>query len=228
MTEFRRYGLYMVPQGGLYATGASWLGWDAAAGQVAPQPDVTGLPKPAEVLTATPRKYGLHGTIKPPFRLAEGKTVEELHAAVSLFCETQAPVTIPEMQLRKLGRFIALVPAQPDRALSELAAAVVAAFDPFRAPLNEAELAKRRKSKLSERQEALLQRWGYPYVMDEFRFHITLSGALEPDILDAAHESLADLFAPHIGQPLPVPDLALMGEDEAGFFHLVHRYTLAG
>lgn len=228
MTEFRRYGIYMVPQGLLYATGSAWLGWDATAGQPVPHPQLAGLPKPAEALTATPRKYGLHGTIKPPFRLAEGKTAGDLHGALTTFCATQPPVTIPEINLRNLGRFIALVPAQPVPALSELAAAVVVAFDPFRAPLNEAELAKRRKSKLSDRQEALLKRWGYPYVMDEFRFHITLSGALEPDILDRAHDCLAKLFAPHIGHPLPVLDLALMGEDDAGFFHLIHRYTLAG
>jgi hypothetical protein len=31
---------------------------------------------------------------------------------------------------------------------------------------------------LSERQRALLIEWGYPYVFDEFRFHMTLSSSL--------------------------------------------------
>ena len=41
------------------------------------------------------------------------------------------------------------------------------------------------KSGLTDRQEALLTQWGYPYVMEEFRFHITLTGALDPAHLDA-------------------------------------------
>jgi putative phosphonate metabolism protein len=228
VTVYRRFGIYAVPNGALFAAGSAWLGWDSADGRAVPHPQVPGLPAPAADLTATPRKYGIHGTIKPPFRLAEGTDDARLGAAMAAFCATRAPVTIPRIALRRLDRFLALVPEAPVAPLAELADATVAAFEPFRAPLTEAELARRRKARLSARQEALLQRWGYPYVMEEFRFHITLTGPLGADQLDTAEAALGACFAPFIGQPLTIGDLALMGEDAEGMFHLIHRYALTG
>lgn len=228
MTAFRRYGIYAVPDGALFDTGSAWLGWDSASGVGLPHPHIEGLPLSASDLTVAPRKYGIHGTIKPPFRLAEGTDADGLGHAMAIFCATRAPVTIPDLTLRRLGRFLALVPRTPVTALADLAAATVETFEPFRAPLNDAELTKRRKSRLTDRQEALLQQWGYPYVMEEFRFHITLTGPLDADVIGMVETSLKVHFAPHIGQPLRIGDLALMGEDEAGRFHLVHRHALTG
>ncbi|MEM7722665.1 MAG: DUF1045 domain-containing protein [Pseudomonadota bacterium] len=228
MTAFRRYGIYVVPDGALFDLGSAWLGWDSAAGAALPHPAIDGLPAPAKELTATPRKYGLHGTIKPPFRLAEGQSAKDLGDALTAFCATRPAVTIPALMLRLLGRFIALVPDAPAPGLADLAAATVEAFEPFRAPLNEAELAKRRKSRLTDRQEVLLQRWGYPYVMEEFRFHITLTGALEAAAIDPVLQSLKTHFSSHIGQPLPINHLSLMGEDADGRFHVIARYALTG
>ena len=89
-------------------------------------------------------------------------------------------------------------------------------------------MARRRKSPLTERQEALLARWGYPYVMEEFRFHLTLTGALSQDAAEAAERVLAAHFAPHLAGPVTIDSLCLMGEDDDGLFHLIHRYTLSG
>lgn len=228
MDGFRRYGLYVVPEGGLYRAGADWLGWDSVAGARTVPPDLPGLPDSAEALTATPRKYGFHGTVKPPFHLAHGTSAAALDAAAREFCASRAPVTIPVLTLRRLGRFIAIVPAAPSAALADLAGATVAALDPFRARPSEAELARRRKSSLTERQEALLALWGYPYVMEEFRFHLTLTGALSPEAAEAAERVLATHFAPHLAAPVVIDSLCLMGEDDDGLFHLVHRYTLSG
>jgi len=228
MTAFNRYGIYVVPNGEVFEAGSAWLGWDSAAGLPVTHPEVAGLPAPAQDLTATPRKYGIHGTIKPPFRLAEGTQATALEEAVAAFCAVQAPVTIPTLTLCRLGRFLALVPEAPVAELSALAAATVEAFEPFRAPLNAAELAKRRKSRLTDRQEALLQRWGYPYVMEEFRFHITLTGTLDAAVIGPTQDALTAHFARFIDQPLAIEDLALMGEDEQGLFHLIHRYALTG
>jgi hypothetical protein len=228
MTRFRRHGIYMVPTGDLFQAGSAWLGWNSATGQPMSQPEVDGLPDAPGVLTATPRKYGIHGTIKPPFRLAHGTDAGALGKALAAFCARRPAVTIPALALRRLGRFLALVPEAPDAALADLAAATVAAFEPFRAALTEAELAARRKPGLTDRQEALLHRWGYPYVMAEFRFHITLTGGLDSVHLDTAEAALRNHFARFLGQPLAIRDLALMGEDQDGMFHLIHRYALTG
>jgi len=42
-----------------------------------------------------------------------------------------------------------------------------------------AELPCRRQAVLSPAQDALLVRWGYPYVMEYFRFHCSLTGSLQ-------------------------------------------------
>lgn len=66
--QFRRYGLYYTPRPGALAEfGAAWLGWDPVAGQSMAHPAIDGLPRDISEITASPRKYGLHGTIKPPF-----------------------------------------------------------------------------------------------------------------------------------------------------------------
>ena len=226
MDKFKRYGIYVVPTGALFDAASAWLGWDSGTGLAVSHPDVAGLPDPVEVLTATPRKYGFHGTIKPPFALAHGQTVEALHAAATDFCADQAPVKIPTLVVRRLGSFIAIVPKNPSPELTALAAATVEALDAFRAPPSDAELAKRRKAGLSDRQELHLQQWGYPYVMDEFRFHLTLTGST--DHAETIRTVLESHFAPVLPNPFEVDSLALMGEDPEGRFHLVHRYTLSG
>ncbi len=228
MNGFVRYALYMVPEGDFYRRGADWLGWDSVAGRRCPQPALAELPQSAEALTATPRTYGLHATIKPPFRLAPGTSADALDQAARRFCAAQPPVTIPALAIRRLGGFVAAVPDAPCPALHALAADAVAALDPFRAPLTEAELARRRRSRLTPRQEALLAQWGYPYVMEEFRFHITLSGSLPAAQADRLCETLTAHLGPALPQPCVIDSLCLMGEDGDGLFHLVHRYALGG
>jgi putative phosphonate metabolism protein len=228
MDAFKRFGLYVVPEGAFYRAGADWLGWDSVAGAAVAQPDVPGLPDTVAKITATPRKYGFHGTIKPPFRLAGGTDAAALDAAARAFCATQSPVRIPALEVRRLGGFIAVVPAAPSEALADLAAATVEALDPFRAPPSEAELEKRRRARLTVRQEALLTRWGYPYVMEEFRFHLTLTGRLPRAGAEATRDILAAHLAPVLPAPFTIDSLCLMGEDADGLFHLVHRYTLSG
>lgn len=223
MDEFKRYGIYVVPEGAFFAEVSSWLGWDAATGRAVPQPD---LPLDADALTAAPRKYGFHGTIKPPFALADGCSASDLAAALEAFCATQAPVEVPALEVRRLGGFVAFVPAVPSAALADLAGATVKTLDPFRAPASDSELARRRQAGLSPRQEALLQRWGYPYVMEEFRFHMTLTGRT-PDA-DTVRDVLAAHFAPVLPRPFEIDTLALMGEAENGHFHLIQRCTLSG
>lgn len=226
MRKFKRYGLYVVPNGALFAAGSAWLGWDSEAGVAVAHPEVKGLPEAVDDLTATPRKYGLHGTMKPPFILADGMDFDGLDRAAKAFCEARAPVVIPSLEVRRLGGFVAIIPSEPSAALAELAGAAVAALDTFRAPPSEAELARRRKAGLSEPQEAMLQRWGYPYVMEEFRFHLTLTGRT-PNA-DTVCAALKAHFEPVLPTPFGVESLALMGEDAEGVFHLIHRYALSG
>ncbi|MBC7133943.1 hypothetical protein PSA7680_00742 [Pseudoruegeria aquimaris] len=229
MKDFLRYAIYFAPQDGALAEfAARWLGWDSATGRRIKHPTIAGLPRPVEELTATPRKYGFHATIKPPFRLAPGSSRARLEADLAGLANRLAPARCKALRLARLGRFLALVPEGDARAISALAAETVAALDHHRAPPSEAELARRRAAGLSPAQEAMLQRWGYPYVMDEFRFHMTLTGRLQPGEAEAVEAALAPLLAPLLPAPFVIGDLCLFGEDDTGFFHQLERFSLSG
>ena len=216
----KRYAIYYAPPLGAFAqAGAAWLGWDAAAGAPVPQPD-PGL----AAVTVAPRKYGFHGTLKPPFRLAEGQSFTALHTAVATLATHLAPVTLPGLRLRDLDGFLALTPEGDQAPLHALAAEVVTALEPFRAPLTAAEIAKRRPERLTPRQRDLLDAYGYPFVLEEFRFHLTLSDRLpEPTALAAQAQAH---FAPHLPRPFTIDALCLFGEAADGRFHLMQRHPL--
>jgi len=224
---FTRYAVYYAPPAeadwSRWATG--WLGWDMEQGRSAPHPAAAEID--VDAVTATPRKYGLHATMKPPMRLAAGTDAGQLHAACAELAATQAPVTLEGLQIQRLGRFLALCPRGEVSALNRLAAACVTGLDRFRAPAPEDELDRRRAAGLSAEQDENLTRWGYPYVLDQFRFHITLTGKLPKAQLPRVEAYLAAQLTPRLPRPLTLTDLALVGEAEDGRFHLLHRYALS-
>lgn len=221
-----RFAVYYAPPEGAFSRRANaWLGRDAAAGKPVAHPDL-GLP--AAAMTRAPRRYGFHGTIKPPFRLAPGQDAATLQDALEGLAARLAPLTLPGLRLASLGGFLALVADSDTAPLSDLAAAVVRGLDPLRAPLTGAEIARRRPERLSPRQRALLEQWGYPWVMEEFRFHLTLTDRLEEPLASRAAQILAGYFAPVLPRPFAIHDLCLFGEDAEGQFHLLRRYALSG
>jgi len=229
MEDYKRYAIYWAPEAGPLARfAASWLGWDPETGAEVPHPEVPGLPAPVDALTATPRKYGFHGTLKAPFRLVEGATGAGLHAALAAFAARTAPVSLAGLHLARLGRFLALVPEGAAAPLARLAAAIVEEFEPFRAPLSPEDMLRRHADALPPRQRDLLGRYGYPYVMEEFRFHLTLTGPLEPQEAEAARAALEPVIAPLLPRPFPVRSICLFGEAGDGRFHALHRYALTG
>ncbi|MES0825846.1 DUF1045 domain-containing protein [Ruegeria sp. SCP11] len=225
---FTRYAIYFAPpveaEWTKFAT--NWLGWDMEAGETCAHPVIDGIDVAA--VTEVPRKYGLHATMKPPFRLCDGQTVQALSEACARLAATQPPVTLNGLEIARLGRFLALRPRGDETALNALAAACVRNLDSFRAPASQAELDRRRANGLSAEQDANLVQWGYPYVMESFRFHITLSGKLDKPTLAIVQDALETQLMPLLPTPFRISDLALMGEAEDGRFHLIHRYALSG
>ena len=222
---YTRYAVYFTPEGALADLGASWLGWDIAKARRVAHPALSGLDVAA--LTDAPRKYGFHGTIKPPFVLAEGNTYDQLTTRLGELCGTLGAVRLDGLKLVALGRFLALIPTGDQHPLSTLAAAVVEQLDPFRAPPTDGELARRRQAKLTPAQDRNLIRWGYPHVMDQFRFHLTLTSRLPKAQVAPSLEAILPLFAPHFG-PLNINSLTLTGQRSDGMFEEIHRYALSG
>ncbi|SIO05543.1 putative phosphonate metabolism protein [Rhodovulum sp. ES.010] len=229
MEGYKRYAIYYAPEPGPLADfGAAWLGWDAEAGTTRAHLRLQGLPRRLSDLTETPRKYGFHGTLKPPFRLIEGSDITLLHRSAAALAAQLRPVLLDGFVLSRLGGFLALTPRGDAPALNALAGSVVEALDGFRAAPADEEIARRDPDRLSARQRKLLQRWGYPYVMEEFRFHMTLTGPLSESDAEATRAVLAPILAPMIDRPHRIASLCLFGEAEDGRFHNLHRYTLSG
>jgi putative phosphonate metabolism protein len=215
----RRLAIYYAPaeDSPLSRTAVQWLGRDAFA-------DLT-LPGAKETVIADPRVYGFHATLKPPFRLASGADESYLRERLRQFASSRSPFEAPPLQLGSLSSFLALTLSKPCPVFQELAAACVREFDRFRAPATEQEMARRRRAKLNPSQLAYLEQWGYPYVLDEWRFHMTLTSSLDPDTYRAMRKHLAELFEPHCQAPLRVDSICLFEQfgDEA-LFRALERY----
>jgi putative phosphonate metabolism protein len=229
----RRYALYYAPRSGeaLAAAARQWLGRDPETGQKrAPLPAPGIDPDRQLEITAEPRLYGFHGTLKPPMVLADGTSERDLLDAVGRFAAAARGFAVPALKLAGLSDFLALVPAAHTPALHDLADRCVVEFDSFRRPAGEAELARRRRAGLSARQDELLMRWGYPYVLDQWRFHLTLTGRLaDPAERKAVAALLHQRFAAFIDRPLPVDDLCIFRQAGPGRpFVVLARFRLGG
>src|SRR6266536_3747053 len=212
-----RYAIYFVPPAdtALYRFGAGFLGYDCYTGESLPHPEDTGLTASEWVqLTREPRQYGFHATLKAPFRLLPPFTEMDLTAELERFAAIPRTLPAIEPAIQALARFIAVVAAAPSMALDRLAADGVMAFDRFRRPLTSREREQRLGAGLSERQIENLDRWGYPYVFEDFRFHMTLTGPLDTDrrrsILALLLARFTDING---GQSLPIAQLALVRQD---------------
>ena len=199
-----------------------WLGRSVMGGTVPPGAPAGWIREVSDAITMDARRYGFHGTLKAPFRLAEGRAPEELDAAVARFAAGRAGVVIPRLSLARLGGFFALVPGAAATELRALADDVVTGLDAFRAPLTDAEFARRRPESLTPRQRELLKAWGYPYVLEEFRFHLTLTDRIPAERRPAVERTLRGWFADSLGADVPVTALALFIEDEPGAPFLLH------
>lgn len=220
-----RYALYFTPprDHALTRAASSWLGRDAFSGLTLPHAERTGLALgELAYFTAVPRRYGFHATLKAPFELAEGWSEADLVEAVEMFARDAFPVRIDRVMVAPLGGFFAIVPEEPNPALNDLACQVVAIFDRLRAPLSEVEFSRRDPDKLSTSQLRNLQNWGYPYVFDEFRFHMTLTGHVEVPDRPRMKAALDRHFQPVLAEPLDIDHLAIFIERERGAPFEVH------
>ena len=233
-----RYAVYALP-GALSphpvrSLAEAWLGRTVDGRFVAPAVPRGWTRTDVDALTVDARRYGLHATLKAPFRLADGVRTADLDARVSDLARRATPVTMPSVGLRRLSGFFALVPGAPAPALHLLADAVVRTLDDLRAPLTAAERAHRRPDRLTAHQRALLDTWGYPYVFDEFRAHLTLTDQVRQRDAPRVEAALVAHFARYFAgdfagfpdQDVPVDALCVYAEPEAGapfVLRSVHR-----
>ncbi len=223
-----RYAIYFAPEPAslLAELAASWIGRDAATGKAVQQPDFDGLGADELAgITGPARRYGFHGTLKAPFRLAEGVSERDLIQAMEKFSAGRPRFAIKGVKVGSLDGFMALLPEGDVSELNGFASDVVSAFDGCRAELTETEIERRNPEHLSLAELRNLMRWGYPYVFDCFRFHMTLTSRV-PDkdrerVLGAARQHFAAVTA----QEFAIDALTLFVEPEPGAPFEIHSRT---
>jgi putative phosphonate metabolism protein len=226
-----RYALYFAPgfDAELHRLANDWLGRDAKTGAALAQPEVEGFSvEDFSALTDEPRRYGFHATLKAPFELAEGRTESELVAAFLEFAQTRPAFTLPKVVLGQLGSFFALVPQERNETLQDLAIACVEQFEPFRAPLSETDFLRRKPEKLTPTERYNLETWGYPYVFEQFQFHMTLTGQVLEELRPAMQKAAQSHFSGILDRPLSIDHLALFAEEERGAPFKIHTIVPLG
>ena len=215
-----RYAIYFTPamHSEWWTRGSHWLGRCAATGQSLKQPLIPGLsPSQFQHYTQEPRRYGWHATLKAPFQLMPGETPASLLAAMQLLAQELPPFDLPALKVSTSGGFLALRPTRPVNAIQATAAACVQQLHGFAKPLSPDDLARRRQSNLTPAQDQLLMQWAYPWVLDEFQFHLSLTGPTS-SMTEGECQALVNAAQGHFETlpPCRFTHLALFVEPEKG------------
>ena len=220
-----RIAVYYAPTSAdpLWHAGSTWLGRDATTGTALPQPSVPDL----AAITAKPRIYGFHATLKAPFTPHPHLDLDTLTTRLHQAAAARRPFPLPPLSVATLDGFLALLERHPCAPLHALADHMVTALDDLRAPATPADLARRRASTLSPAHQQMLAQWGYPDVLALWRFHMTLSDRLTParqaDLLPLAQTH----FAAACARDRQVTDICLFVQPTRTTpFHLVQRIPL--
>jgi putative phosphonate metabolism protein len=222
-----RVGVYYCPgeDDPLFVAGATWLGRDPRFPEAVAQPDIAGI----DEVTAEARGYGFHATLKPPMRLANGRSWNELLAATQALATRLSPFALPGLVVTDLHGFLALRETAAYAPLQSLADVCVTELDRFRAPPSEAELARRRQARLTEAQETMLVRFGYPYVLETWFFHMTLTRRLSANEHLVWRPAVERFFAAAMAVPRRVTDICLFTQPAPGApFVIAARIPLSG
>ncbi len=234
MTSPARYAVYLAPApaSALWRFGCDVLGRDALTGEQGAGFAIDGIDADRwRELTAEPRRYGFHATLKAPFRMKEGASVDELFQAIAALAGALAPFEAGPLGVSTMAAgahraFVALTPVAPSAEIARLESAVVRSLDALRAPLTQSERLRRNPERLSPRQRDIFESWGYPFALDEFRPHFTLTNAIADG--EAIAAALAREFARRVARPLLSVDALVLfvqgGADRD--FTILRRFPL--
>ena len=230
MSDFSRFAIYYVPPESNYLTrfAASWFGWDVYQGIKVNYPVFCNLTHDIEEVTGAPSKYGFHGTLKAPFCLAPDRTIDELRLSLSTLTRYTKKFEIPSICLRIMSGFIAIVPTVQNEKINFLAKKCLEDLDTFRKAETLENLNKRRASGLSASEKHHLLKWGYPYVLDDFHFHLTMTSKLPSKVLKNVFSVLSSELQVILKAPLLIDKICLLGESNRhGKFEVIEEFSLA-
>lgn len=222
-----RVAIYYAPatDDPLYAASTAWLGRDPTTNEPSIQPNIADI----AAITADAQTYGFHATLKPPMRLAEGRTWNEFLKAATKLGQSLKPFELPPLAVMDLHGFLALRETRPSPELQHLADACIEHLDAFRAPPADEELARRRRALLAPAQDAMLVRWGYPYMFETWFFHMTLTRRLTRNEKTRYRPAAEAHFAQATRYPRRVTDICVFTQPAPGApFTIAERIPLLG
>lgn len=229
---YSRFAVFYAPRSGAFSDAAdAWLGRNCVTGFSVAQPALKNTSDLLFDLTTKPRKYGFHGTLRAPFRPGPGQDEASISSAVCELAKRLAPAKCDGLSVgNPYGFGVALIPLGDQSEIIELAKNIVEETDCLRAQLTEEEILQREQSEnLNEQQRIYLHRWGYPTVMDELSFQLTLSNRVTPQQQLVLEAAIAEHFEGLLPSPFLIEDLCLFGEDaKSGMLILLKRYPLSG
>lgn len=228
-----RYAIYYTPANDspLWQQGCRWLGREATTGVLLPQPRIAQIdPDRLAELTRIPRHYGFHATVVPPFHLQDGTSETQLVVALADFTARQHAFLLPTFEIAQMDGFFCLKLNRFCAPMHMLAALCLREFDRFRAPLSASEMARRKAGQLNGQQKRNLELWGYPYVFNQYRFHLTLTARLaETKEKERIRQALGETFDPYLQEPFTCDALCLFIEPEPGEpLRCTHRFPFLG
>jgi hypothetical protein len=230
-SSFTRYAIYYTPQPGtaLAAFGRSWFGRanDGATLQAFSDSGFAGTGF-AKVPSVPGRYTGLHAQFKAPFALRDGVGLDALKQRLISFAARRKSAETGPLTLAREGRFLVLRPVEPTPLLEWLAAQCVAAFEDFAAPPGDAERAAHASPNLTDYQRLLLESFGDPHVLSEYRFYITLTGPLDKTHLERVAQALWPVLEEICTSGVTIDGLSLFGDSGGRSpMRLIGRYSLA-
>jgi len=228
-----RYAVYFSPAitSPWWAFGAGWLGRNEYSNLPLEQAKLEEISSEAlYAMTQSPRRYGFHATLKAPFHLKSNYGEADLIENLALLSKQLQPVELSALCAVKMGDFVALVPQGMSTQLSDLAEKCVTEIDDMRAPLTEFEIARRNVDSSDVRGQFLLEKFGYPHVLERFIFHFTMSGRVTPQEADSLIKKVMNPVALlNQKSPLVLDRLCLFVEDSPGVpFRRIADMALTG
>ena len=227
MNDIPRYAIYFAPPADhlLWKLGSEWLGRDAYTGQKVERREFPALKDEGiDRLTSSPARYGFHATMKAPFELEDRRSETDLIRHLDAFAQTQHTFETT-ITVEALGQFVALRQVDQKESMRALHSACVIEFDEFRAPLNEEDIERRRRADLSAEQDKRMLKWGYPYIFEDFRWHMTLSNkVMSSHTREKVVSVLQEFFEPALSSPLTIDGIAIYRQlARSAPFKILHR-----
>ncbi len=224
---YSRYAVFYLPPSDspLADFGAQWFGYDIRTGKFREPIQTTTFD--LKELTKISHRYGLHATLKAPFRLKKKYDLSNLFKRVEKQASKSEPFTYPSMKITQLAGFPALMPKHNRAKMVHLEERLVHKLNKFGKKPDQSTSDRRRKVKLNALEQEYFRLYGYPYVLDHFRFHLTLCDKAERSTRSVISSFLEENYSEVLTSSLEVREIAVVGERKSdGYFEELERFAL--